>query len=379
MTPCSSGAKGSIRMRIAQLTTDHLRIPLGKPARVSLTDPKPSGPDAVELILVKLETDSGHIGLGFTYVLGPGAAALRALVSTELSPLVVGEDPRDTDRLLARAESRFRATGFTGLAARAYCAIDIALWDTKAKAAGVTLANLLGSAKPTATFVISDAATAGRDASEALKVAKPFLKQGASGVRIEIGAGDVQADAERVRAIQDGLGEDAWVAVTAEGRFDLSTALALTHFFEDVGVDVFEDPIPATDSVGYEKLARLAEVPIAVGSTFDTRDAFFKVIRDGIIRTVRPDVCRLGGITPVLKVATVAEAFHVAVAPVRMPEVGVHLACGLASIPHVDSVSWLRDVFTGGPGIENGKMAPSGQPGLGLTLNEEVAARYRVV
>ncbi|MBM3981437.1 MAG: hypothetical protein FJ304_14355, partial [Planctomycetes bacterium] len=217
-----------------------------------------------------------------------------------------------------------------------------------------------------------------RDAAEVLKAAKPLLKLGAAGVRVEVGGGDVHADADRVRAIQDGAGEDAWIACAADGRFDLSTALALTHFFEDVGVDVFEDPIPAADVIGYEKLARLAEVPLAVGAPFDAREAFFAVIRTGTIRTVRPDVCRLGGITPVLKVAAVAEAYHVAVSPVRMPEVGVHLACGLASVPHVDSVSWLRDLFTGGPTIESGQMRPSAEAGLGLTLNEDTAAKWRV-
>lgn len=366
-------------MKLTRLTTDHLRVPLGKPARVSLTEPKSTAPDAVELILVHIETDTGIRGVGFTYTLGPGASAIRALIDTELKPVFMEEDPRDTDRLFARAEARFRAVGFGGLAARAYCAVDVALWDAKAKAAGVPLAKLLGNAKPAAEFVISDAAIGGRDASEALKAAKPHLKQGATGVRVEIGmGGDVQADAERIRAIQEGLGEDAWVAVAAENRFDLSTALALTHFFEDVGVDVFEDPIPAADTVGYEKLARLAEVPIAVGSNFDTRDAFFKVIRDGTIRTIRPDVCRLGGITPLLKVAAVAEAYHVAVSPVRMPEVGVHLACGLACVPHVDCVSWLREVFTGGPAIEGGKMTPNAEPGVGLSVNEEAVAKWRV-
>jgi L-alanine-DL-glutamate epimerase-like enolase superfamily enzyme len=329
-------------------------------------------------VLVHIDTDAGVSGLGFTYTLGPGAAAVRALIDAELSPLVAGEDPRDTDRLFARAEARFRATGFGGLAARAYCALDVALWDVKAKAAGVPLARALGNAKPSAAFVVSDAATLGRDADEALKAAKPFLKQGAVGLRVEIGAGDVHAEAERIRAIQDGLGEDGWVAVAAECRFDLSTALALTHFFEDVGVDVFEDPISPADAVGYDKLARLAEVPIAVGATFDSRDAFFRVIRDGAIRTVRVDVCRLGGVTPLLKVAAVAEAYHVAVSPVRMPEVGVHLACGLASVPHVDWVSWLRDVLTGGPGIDGGKMSPSPGAGLGLAVNEEWAAKWRV-
>ena len=365
-------------MKLTRVTADHLRVPFPKPARVPLTEPKPVAPTAVDVVLVHLETDSGVSGLGFTYTLGAGGAAVRALIDSELSQVVVGEDPRDTDRLFARAEARFRAVGFGGLAARAYCALDVALWDVKAKAAGVPLAKLLGGAKPAAAFVVSDAATSGRDAADALKAAKPLLKQGAAGVRVEIGGGDVQADAERIRAIQDGLGEDGWIAVAADGRFDLSTALALTHFFEDVGVDVFEDPIPAADALGYDKLARLVEVPIAVGATFDSRDAFFRVIRDGIIRTVRPDVCRLGGITPLLKVAAVAEAYHVAVSPVRMPEVGVHLACGLASVPHVDSVSWLRELFVGGVVIENGKMRPSADAGLGLTVNDEVAAKWRV-
>ena len=365
-------------MKITRLSADHLRVPLGKPARISLSDPKPLTPDAVDVVLVHLETDSGVRGLGLTYTLGPGAAAIRALIEAELAPLVAGEDPRDTDRLFARAESRFRATGFAGLAARAYCAIDVALWDAKARAAGVPLASLLGNAKPAAAFVVSDAATAARDAAESLKAAKPLLKQGAVGVRVEVGAGDVQADAERVREIQDGLGEDGWVAVAADGRFDLSTALALTHFFEDIGVDVFEDPIPAADVVGYEKLARLAEVPIAVGATFDSRETFFRVIRDGAIRTVRPDVCKLGGITPLLKVAQVAEAYHVAVSPVRMPEVGVHLACGLPSVPHVNSVGWLRDLFTGGASIDGGKLKPNADAGLGISLNDDTVAKWRV-
>ncbi len=367
-------------MKITRLTTDRLHIPFAKASRVSLTAPTPAAPDAVELILVHLETDEGVTGLGFCYVLGAGGNAVRSLLVTELSPIILGEDARDTERLFARGESRFRTVGFAGLAARAYSAIDIALWDVKAKAAGVPLAKLLGGAKPGAAFVVSDAATLGRDASESLKAAKPFLKQGAVGVRVEIGAGgDVQADAERVREIQDGLGQDGWIAVTADGRFDLSTALALTHFFEDVGVDVFEDPIPAADAIGYDKLARLAEVPLAIGANLDSREAFFRVIRDGTIRTIRPDVCRLGGITPLLKVAAVAEAYHVAVSPVRLPEVGVHLACGLASVPHVDSVSWFKDVFTGGAKIESGKMVPSAEPGLGLSIDEGVAAKWRIV
>jgi L-alanine-DL-glutamate epimerase-like enolase superfamily enzyme len=248
----------------------------------------------------------------------------------------------------------------------------VALWDAKARAADVPLFRLLGAARAASPFFVSDLT------GDVVKAAKPLMKQGATGVRVEIGGGDVQADAERVREISDGLGDDAWVGVAADGKFDLGTAQALAHFFEDIGIDWFEDPIPAADEIGYAKLANLMETPLAVGSHFASREAFFRVIRAGHVRTIRPDLARLGGITPLLKVAAVAEAYQVAVSPVRMPEVGVHLACGLGVVSHVDSVSWFRDVFTGGPRVEGGKLVPPAEAGLGLTLNEDAAVKWRV-
>jgi L-alanine-DL-glutamate epimerase-like enolase superfamily enzyme len=362
-------------MHLVSLTSDHLRVPFATPGRVSLTDPAPAEPDAADLVVVHARTDSGLEGLGFAVVVGPGAAAVRGLIDTAVSPLVVGADPHP-ERRFAAAEAHFRGVGFAGLVARAYSAVDVALWDLKAKAAGVPLAELLGGARAAAPFFASGVA-AGRPAADVVKQAKPLFKQGATAVRIEVGGGDVRADADRVREISDGLGEDAAVCVAADGRFDLGTAEALTHFFEDVGVEWFEDPLPASDTQGYAKLAGMAELPIAVGSSFGTRDRFFQTIRDGVVRVVRPDVGRLGGITPVLKVAAMAEAFHVSVSPVRLPEVGVHLACGLAAVTRVDRVDWFADVFAGGPRLVDGKLGPPEEPGLGLTLAADAVAKFR--
>jgi L-alanine-DL-glutamate epimerase-like enolase superfamily enzyme len=355
-------------MRITRLATEIKRIPLPGAERIPLTGPKPVAA-AVDLLIVHLETDAKLAGLGFTYLTGPGAAAVQSLIDTELSLLAVGEDPRETDRLFSKAEAKFRPVGFAGLAARAWSAIDIALWDVKAKAAGVPLFQMLGNAKPAAPFFASDLATLGRGASDVVKLAKPLVKQGAMGVRVEVGSGDVQADADRVREISDGLGEAASVSVAADGRFDLGTAEALTHFFEDIGIDWFEDPIPTSDDIGYAKLASLAEIPLAIGSGFDSRERFFRVIRSGTVRTIRPDITRIGGITPFLKIAAVAEAYQTAVSPVRMTEIGVHLACGLAVVPHADHVSWFKDALAGGPAIQDGKLVPSREPGHGLKLS----------
>lgn len=363
-------------MRILSVTTDHLRIPLGKPGRVPLTGPRPAAVP-LDLVTVRVETDGGLTGFGLVDVPGPGAAAVRSLLDAELAPLVVGEDPRETDRLFARVRERFAAVGFAGLAARAYSAVDIALWDLKGKAAGLPLWRLLGGVRPAAAFFASDLAPVGRPVEDVLKDARPLVKAGAMGVRVEVGSGDVQADADRVRDISDALGDGGWVGVAAGGRFDLGTARALAHFFQDIGADWFEDPLPPGDSDGYARLAAAAEVPLAVGSRFDTPDEFYRVIRAGDVRTVRPDLGRLGGLTPVLKIAAVAEAFGVAVSVVGRPEVGVHLACGLAAVPHADHVGWVNEVLAGGPRVEGGKLVPPAEPGLGAGLTDEAVSKYR--
>lgn len=365
-------------MTITKLTADHLRVPLPKSGKVSLTRPTRGGPDAVDLIIVHAETDVGITGLGFTHVAGPGAATVRQLIDGDLAPLVVGGNPAHTDRLFAVAEHHFRGVGFAGLPARAYAAIDTALWDLKAKQAGLPLADLLGGARPGVPFFGSEPVGTGWTAEEVARAAKPAVQSGAMGVRVEVGGGDVQADADRVRELHDALGDGAWLGVSGGGRYDLNTALALAHFFQDQGIDWFEDPIPAGDLSGYARLADRLEIPLAVGAAFDRRDDFFRVIRDGLARVVRPDPCRLGGVTPVLKVEAVAEAYHVAVSPVRLPEVGVHLGCGLAAVPHADSVGWFRDVFDGGPVAEGGSLRPGPAPGLGLTVKPEAVSKFRV-
>ena len=367
-------------MKITRVVTEHLRVPLPKRGKVSLVEAhRPAGPDAVEVVLVRLETDAGLTGIGLTYLFGTGAKLVRQLLETELSPLVMGEWGHDTDRLFAKAESHFRNVGFAGLPSRAYAAIDVALWDLKAKSANVSLGHLLGGVRSESSYFLSEIVGTGWDPTDVAKLAKTALKQGAMGVRVEIGAADVQADADRVREVHDALGDEAWVGVSAGGRYDLNTALALAHFFEDQGVDWFEDPIAATDWAGYSRLASRLEMPLAIGTTFDRRDDFYRVIREGLARVVRPDVCRLGGITPVLKIAAVAEAYHVAVSPVRLPEIGAHLGCGLAGVSLADSVGWFKDLFTTSPKTESGKLSPSDGIGLGLTLNESTVNKLRVV
>ena len=351
-------------------------IPLALPAvrsRVSLTDP---APPPTAFVAVRLHTDTPHVGLGFTTT-PVGGRALQVLLDSDLAPLMLGEDPAVTERLFAKAQARFRSTGWGGLAARAYAAMDIACWDLKGKAAGLPLFRLLGGSRPSAACFAGDLACLGTDAHQTIKVARPLIEQGVLGVAVDVGSGDVQLDADRVQQIRDGLGESAWLGIAAEGRYDLGTALAMAHFYEeDVGIDWIDTPLPTDDRIGYQRLAERMEVPLAAGSSFDDRDDFRRVLEAGAVRVLRPDPLRLGGITPLLKVAALAEAFHVAVVPYRLPEIGVHLACGLPNVPMAEWGSWLAAAFTEPVVPRNGKLVPTDRPGHGLELNGDAVGRY---
>lgn len=362
-------------MNITRVETIHLALPAVR-LRVSLTEPSPA-PNIV--IAVRLHTDTSHVGLGFTTTT-VGGRVLQTLLESELGPLVVGEDPATTEWLFGKAQGRLRSAGWAGLAARAYAAIDIALWDLKAKSFGLPLYRLLGGNRPSAACFAGDLAGLGTEAHQTINAAQPLIGDGVLGVAVEVGGGDVQLDADRVQQVRDGLGESAWLGVRADGRYDLGTALAMAHFYEeDVGIDWIDTPLPPDDRVGYQRLAERMEVPLAAGSSFDDRDTCRRVLDAGAVRVLRPDPLRLGGLTPLLKVAALAEAYHVSVVPHRLPEIGVHLACALPNVPLAEWGTWLGGAFAEPVVPRQGKLVPPDRPGHGLDLNADAVSQYRVV
>ena len=363
-------------MTIVSLSVVHLRLPLGR-FRVSLNSP--SRGEMLDVLLVTLETDLKLTGVGFTYFVGPGVQAAKTLIETDLAPLLIGENPQHSEQLFAKVQQHFRQSEFAGLVARAYAPIDIGLWDLKAKAQDLPLWELLGASRSTATGFISDLGLMSVDIAEVPKAIKPHLDHGAMGLLIEIGSGDVEADASRIHDLRHAIGESSWLGVTAGGRFDLTTALGLAEYLqEEMEVDWFEQPIPMADRLGYDRLADRLEVPLVLGASLAKREDFLPFVQAGIPRILRADLCRLGGITPWLKVAALAEIYHLPIYPVRLPEVGLHLACGLTNVPAVDYVSWLNPLFKEALKFSKGVLHAPQSPGLGIEIDEKALAKLRV-
>jgi L-alanine-DL-glutamate epimerase-like enolase superfamily enzyme len=365
-------------MRITAVETDLLRVPLKRPVALPATQ-DPRATTEVEVVLVRLLTSTGPTGLGICYTLGGGGAAVRSMIDTVIADVVRGQDPIATERLYLKAWTELEGLGFAGLAARAYAAVDFALWDVKGKQANLPVHRLLGGYRTTLKAVVSDTATPALGTKQALADTAAALDRGAAGVQIEVGTQDPEFDVERVRRLREGVPDGAWFEMSAGGRYDFATAVWMgTVGSDELGIDGFSDPLRPDDPDGLRRLADRLDVGLSVGALFDRPDDFVRLLDCGGIESVRIDPLRLGGLTPARKVAAYAELKHVAVFPVRLPEIGIHLAAGVVYGRMCEYVDWFDELFTGGPRFENNQLVVPSDPGLGLRVHEPVAAKYRV-
>ena len=289
---------------------------------------------------------------------GPGVAAALALLQTEVAPLVVGESAHDTERLLSKAEFHFREVGFAGAASRAYAALDVALWDAKAKAAGVPLFKLLGTGPGgVALLRVRDrrhrvgrrrrrgrrqggAASSARWGS-ASKSARPTSRGTPT-------APAVARRRRRGRLAGTGGRGPLRPQHGARARPLLRRTRAST------GSRTRSPPTtpPATPASPTSSKSRSPSArPSTAGRTLP-----------GPAATASPASC---GPTParsaasrLLKIAATAEAHGLAVCPVRLPEVNAHLGAALPAVTLIDRVTWCTALLDGGPAIDKGKLTP---------------------
>jgi L-alanine-DL-glutamate epimerase-like enolase superfamily enzyme len=363
-------------MLITRVESQLLHVPFSRP-RASPAEAAAGRLNHVVVLLVQLDTDAGLRGLGFAYALQGSGRALHAVAVDDLTPLVLGEDPLDHERLATKVYWRLQTIGRRGLVQQAYSAIDLALWDLKGKAANLPLYKLLGGARTSSPCYGSDTAWVWMSPEQILDASRPYLDQRLMGIKVKVGA-NPEADADRLTKLREALGDDVWLGVDANERYDYATALAMGLFFEEeVGADWFEEPITCEDVEGHARLASKLEIAIAGGEMLFGLDEFRAYLERDALAVVQPDVTRLGGLTGFLKVAALAEQHHKPMSPHLLPEVGVHLACGLPGVTSVEYMPWLFPLYLIPPKIEGGRLVPPPSPGLGLEINPEAVAKYR--
>lgn len=324
-----------------------------------------SGVAAVDVIVVELTDSDGATGLGFSYVLGGGGdLALRA-AEAQLARFVRGQTlapPRAQWKKIAQS---FNRTGLgpnlIGLAA-----VDVACWDLHAKRMNVPLGVAMGGQIRATPVYGSGGFNVVQSASEAAAVAEAQAQRGLSAVKPRVAG--IKKDADVLSAVRTAVGERTHIMADANEKCDLASAQWLMALARDHGLLFVEEPLPASALSGYRMLGN-AGVAIATGEHLQGLRDFTGLISEGIVSVVQPDLAMIGGLTPSLDLAIVAESFDVSVSPHFLPGLFAHLAAASSAVRWLEEFPLLEPLFDGWPEIaKDGTMRALSAPGHGLVL-----------
>ena len=325
----------------------------------------------VALLFAEIETKHGYRGLGFTYTLRTGGPA-QFEHAKELAPLLIGEDPNDIAKIWTKLVWAGASVGRSGVATQAIAAFDTALWDLKAKRAELSLAKLLGAHRDSVPCYNTSGGYLQASIEEVLEKATASRERGIGGVKIKVGHPDRNVDLKRVDAVRKHLGDHVPLMVDVNQQWDRITAMRMGRAFEQYNLEWIEEPLDAYDVEGHAALSQALDTPIGTGEMLTSSREMIEYIQLGAIDVVMHDAPRVGGITPFLKVAAMAEHRGLIMAPHFVMEIHLQLA---AAYPHqtwVEHFEWLEPAFNESMEIKNGQMIVPNRPGLGLTMHEQL-------
>ena len=276
------------------------------------------------MTLVRIETDAGITGFGPSY-----SKPVINLAIAELGAKLIGADPLDNEKLWA-AMWVPKAVGRRGLTTQAISAIDIALWDVKAKVAGLPLWKLLGGFRERVPAYVAGGYYAKDKTIRDLQAEMAgYAEQGVQAVKMKVGGAAPAEDVRRVRAVRETIGPDCRLMIDANCAYRAFEAVQFARQVEDQDVFWFEEPVGADDYRGYRRVAETTSIPLAAGENEYTRYGFRDLIAVDAVSILQPrrEVC--GGITEYLKIAALAQAHDFAISPHGSQEVHAHLSAAL--------------------------------------------------
>ncbi|MGF6884097.1 L-alanine-DL-glutamate epimerase-like enolase superfamily enzyme [Nocardia sp. GAS34] len=326
----------------------------------------------VAVLFAEITTEAGLEGIGIGYSKragGPGQFAH----AREIAPVLIGEDPSDIAKIWDKLMWAGASVGRSGLSVQAIAAFDVALWDIKAKRAGLPLAKLLGTHRDSVRCYNTSGGFLHAPIEEVLERASESLASGIGGIKIKVGHPDNAVDIARVTAVREKIGDTVPLMVDANQQWDRPTARRMCRAFDPLQLVWIEEPLDAYDFAGHAQLARTFDTSIATGEMLTSVAEHAELIRAGI-DIVQPDAPRVGGITRFLDVMALAGREHLQLAPHFVMEVHVHLAAAYPIEPWVEHFEWFDPLFNERLEIRDGRMHLSARPGLGVTLSEQARA-----
>jgi L-alanine-DL-glutamate epimerase-like enolase superfamily enzyme len=356
------------------------RVELGL---VNLT-PKVKRTDAIqsfvsqETPMVRVFDRDGAIGTGYSYTIGTGGSAIVALLRDHLAPLLIGRDAESIEAIWRDLLFSTHATSVGAITSLALAAVDTALWDLSCRRAKLPLSLAAGGAKTSLPLYTTEGGWLHLEPAALVDDALAAKAQGFGGAKIKIGRQHVAEDVARLGAVRGAVGADWDIMTDANQGFTLPEAIRRARHLEALDVAWFEEPMPADDVGAHRELARHTSVPIAIGESLYSISQFKDYLQALACSIVQVDVARIGGITPWLKTAHLAESFNIPVCPHFLMELHVSLTAAVPNGRWVEYIPQLDSLTTEKMRIENGRAVPSDAPGLGIAWDFAAIDRLKV-
>jgi len=334
-----------------------------------------------EWIVTTVRTDAGLTGTGWSYTLGMGGSAVRAILEDYLAPIVVGEDALAIERIWQKCWLELHANGPGGFTTLALAPLDIALWDIAAQQAKLPLWMLMGGARERIP-AYGSGINMHLDGEPLAEQMRGFLAAGYRAVKMKVGRDDAEEDVERVATVRRTIGPKVKLFLDANQKWTAAEAVQRARMLARFDPQWLEEPILADDIPGHRHARAHAGIPIALGETLFTRWEFADYIRAGAVDIVQADVPRVGGFTEWLKIAKLAEAHNLPVAPHFAVELSVHALCAAPNGLILEDLQGgsLTDLgLLAEPWkVKDGWGVPPARPGHGFVWNEAGLRKYEV-
>jgi len=363
--------------RVEELTATACTIPVD--AREGEESDGTAVWDSTTIVLVQARSGD-TVGHGYTY----GDPAVTGVVEGTLAGSVCGLDPMATERAWWAMCGAVRNLGRPGIAAHAISAVDVALWDLKARLLELPLFVLLGAVRERVA-IYGSGGFCSYAPDELCDQLAGWVSEGIPRVKMKVGR-DPAADEERVARARDAIGDDTELMVDANGAWTVPQALACAQGWrERHGITWIEEPVSSDDLHGLREVRDRAPagVAVAAGEYGYTPNYFATMLDAGAVDVLQADGTRCGGVTGMLNVGAQCAARNVPLSAHTAPALHAHVGCALAPLEHVE---YFHDhariegmLFDGAPLAQDGALVPDpGRPGLGIEPKAEEVARWSV-
>ncbi len=373
-------------MRIADVKAHPISFPVPPSQSVTLGIGRAVKRDAV---VVKVVTDDGLVGYGEAHH-GRAPGAVAHLVNTTLRQLVLGLDAADVVGVWARIyKMQLGSHGLGAATAIGMSGIDMALWDIRGKAVGWPLYRLLGGVSRPIPAYAGGVSLGYQEPAALVEEASALVRTGYRALKLRIGDSPAR-DLARVGAVRKAFGDELVLLTDANTGYTVEDARTAMPGLDACGVGWLEEPFPAHDYRSYQMARGFGRVPLAAGENHYTRFEFTRVVEDGAITVLQPDLSKTGGPTEGLRIAALAGAWKLPIHP-HTSMTGLNMAATIHFLAAIDNGGYFeadvskgnlfRDALVSRPYEvgRDGSVRPLEKPGLGLDLDEEFLARHPVI